>query len=162
MTKRIGIYLVLLLLVTSACKKYEEGPFLSLRSKEKRLCQKWELKNASFSGDDIEIMDEFSHYYWDIKKEGTIECDILFNDWGDEEHISYDWEWIDKKNSIRLTERSNSQKNTHFLPFPFFNEKSSSSEEESIECDIMRLTFDEFILEYEEDGEIGRLEFEKK
>ncbi|MCD6597042.1 MAG: hypothetical protein J7L04_05110, partial [Bacteroidales bacterium] len=78
------------------------------------------------------------------------------------EHISYDWERIDKKNSIRLTERSNSQKNTHFLLFPFFNEKLSSSEEESIECDIMRLTFDEFIIEYEEDGEIGQLEFEKK
>ena len=49
--KKATIYLSLLLILATACKKYDEGPLISLRSKEKRLCQKWDIYEFTKDGE---------------------------------------------------------------------------------------------------------------
>ena len=44
MKKIVKVFL--LIIVITACSKYEDGPFISFRSKEKRLCKKWELDES--------------------------------------------------------------------------------------------------------------------
>ena len=46
---RLGMVLLLSSVVFSACKKYEEGPGLSLKSKNARLTGEWELTEYSYT-----------------------------------------------------------------------------------------------------------------
>ena len=39
---------------TTACSKYEEGPFISFQSKEKRLINTWEISEISINGENME------------------------------------------------------------------------------------------------------------
>jgi len=156
--KKLSIYLVLVLIVFSACKKYDEGPLISLRSKEKRLCQKWDLQKVIYDGEDESIGDDMNYYYWDIKKDGTIDVEVSYIDWGDLETMKLSWEWIDKKEGIRITLLEDNYKNNPFLSFY----KKHSNEDFTIDCEIKRLKYKEFIIEFEDDGEKGRFEFDKK
>lgn len=52
MTKNITVLAVFLLFCTISCKKYEEGPLISLRSKKSRIANKWKVANLFKNGVD--------------------------------------------------------------------------------------------------------------
>jgi len=100
--KKATIYLSLLLILATACKKYEEGPTISLRSKEKRLCQTWELHEFTKDGEPAGV----SHlkYKWQFHKDGVF---ILFrsnNDSGswETEELSSKWKWDADKDKLEV------------------------------------------------------------
>lgn len=62
------IFFTLFLFLLSSCKKYEEGPVLSLRSKKSRLIGTWTLKSQSENGVGTLL---FSIDKLEIKKDGT-------------------------------------------------------------------------------------------
>ncbi len=83
-----------------SCKKYEEGPAVSLRTKKARLCQTWRLSKAF---QDVQVGEEdLTDNYpidWEItyKKDGTWSSISNGND------NTGKWEFDSKKESIRVT-----------------------------------------------------------
>lgn len=61
------------LMILSACGKYEDGPAISLRSKEARLCNKWQVSSAMQNGVDktSDFNAAFAGYLLDIRKDET-------------------------------------------------------------------------------------------
>ncbi|MFH1321027.1 MAG: hypothetical protein ABII90_10290 [Bacteroidota bacterium] len=56
MSKRISTSITLLILISmnfTSCKKYPEGPLISLRTPEKRLIGTWEIKEFEIDGQDF-------------------------------------------------------------------------------------------------------------
>ncbi|HBS86743.1 MAG: hypothetical protein A2W91_11995 [Bacteroidetes bacterium GWF2_38_335] len=45
---KTSLLIIGIILIISACQKYEEGPKISLRSPEKRLCQSWILEKTVY------------------------------------------------------------------------------------------------------------------
>lgn len=66
---------ILVILTIGACKKYEEGPAISLRSKEKRLCQTWKLVSWTENGDIVDMGDIF--YTWELSKNGDFTVTVF-------------------------------------------------------------------------------------
>lgn len=64
--KKLTIYLSLLLIVATTCKKYEEGPAISLRSKENRLYQTWKGKEIYRNGEVEEV--SYNSLYMKLEK----------------------------------------------------------------------------------------------
>jgi len=85
-----------------ACGKYEDGPMISLRTKEKRLVGEWKLVESS-----NEILTTIADFYIDIKKDGDAELIpyINTNGLGVSSGLKLDgeWEWTNKKEGIRLS-----------------------------------------------------------
>ena len=100
--KKLTIYLSLLLIIASACKKYEEGPLISLRSKEKRLCQTWELHEFTKDGE----LGGVSHlkYKWQFHKDGnyTLFRSTYYNDNWDTEELASKWKWAEDKDKLEI------------------------------------------------------------
>ena len=51
--KKPILFLGILIILMYSCKKYEDGPLISLRSPLSRLLGKWEVESVSINGDDI-------------------------------------------------------------------------------------------------------------
>jgi len=157
--KKLSIYLVLVLAVLSGCKKYEDGPLISLRSKEKRLCQKWELNKMEYNGQSQTINAGMGYFYWDIDKNGSIEQSIDLN--GVTESMTAEWEWSEDKESIYIIEPlTKDGRNTLFYT-PFKN-NSGVNVDLRTEFQIIKLKYDELILEFSEAGDHIRMEFDQK
>jgi hypothetical protein len=81
--KKLIMALVLLVALDfSSCKKYEDGPVISLKSKTKRLAQEWNL--VSIDGGDFPIQDFFDEYsyFQDIEIQ-DFDIELEFEDDGD-------------------------------------------------------------------------------
>jgi len=158
--KKAPIYLVLFLIIFSSCKKYNEGPAISLRSKEKRLCQEWEMEKIELNGI-TDTDDEFSYYYWDIHKDGTINIRVRFVDEPGEETMEFEWEWINDKKGIKITNQYGKKESSPYF-YKLFKNNSSVNDDGAIEFEIKRLKYDELIVEFEEFSDKYRLEFGKQ
>jgi hypothetical protein len=53
----------------NACKKYEDGPMISLRTKKARISGDWKIQNATFNNVDITPLMP-PNYTFDIEKDG--------------------------------------------------------------------------------------------
>jgi hypothetical protein len=98
--KKLTIYLSLLLIIASACKKYEEGPAISLRSKEKRLCQTWNLEEKTKNGEAIDISDP--KYKWEFHKDGNFTLYSMEQNNGTWETDESLWKWADNQETIAI------------------------------------------------------------
>ena len=69
--------LSIVVLSVASCGKYEDGPKISLRSKEARLCDKtWVLESVNMAGMNMSteeiLMEEGSEFQMELKKDGTL------------------------------------------------------------------------------------------
>ena len=78
------------------CKKYEEGPKLSLRTKKMRLCHEWKISNVTLNGVDV-TSTYAADYQLHIEKNGSY-------------HVTYGtatdegkWELGEDKDDIYMT-----------------------------------------------------------
>lgn len=62
------ICLSIIAIVLPACRKYEEGPLLSIRSREKRVENAWKAQTVTRNGYDITLRYDF--YHIDFKSGG--------------------------------------------------------------------------------------------
>lgn len=86
----------------TGCKKYEEGPSLSLRSKKARVANEWRVEYA-YDLEDGEInTSDFTGETWEFTKKG---------EWIEREYgvieKSGTWEFISDKESIKITKPNN-------------------------------------------------------
>src|SRR3990172_6777766 len=79
-----------------SCKKYDDGPAISLKSKKGRLTGEWEL-----TGGDPGIYDPTISQIWEFEKDGDFKWTYSYTGYS----YSYqgDWEWENNKEEIELT-----------------------------------------------------------
>ena len=61
--KSLTIFILISIFIFSACKKYDEGPALSLRSKTDRLKGEWFCEGIYKNGEKIDTMQTFADAY---------------------------------------------------------------------------------------------------
>lgn len=154
--KKLIFYLAVVLLAFAGCKKYEEGPALSLRSKEKRLCQEWDEQKNLLNGEDNSYYD---HQYWNFDKNGTLIITTAYDFPETEVTSNYNWRWTDNKESIEISIQidksfNNAKKNL----IPFFKNTTTEWQELS----IRKLKYEDLVFEYEEDGNLYRVELKQR
>lgn len=71
----VNLFIVLLLY---SCKKYENGPLISLKSPEKRLLGKWEIEEVKKDGNVVTDFDslKIDYYYFKITENPNIIEDV--------------------------------------------------------------------------------------
>lgn len=113
----------------SGCKKYEDGPGFSLRSKTARLTGEWELVKGPFFSSDTEVIFEF-------EKDGDFKMSITYN-YGSYSYsysVMGDWEFTSDKEDLRI-----------------------DIDGDRTDFEILRLANDELVLE-DEDREVYEFE----
>lgn len=118
----------------SSCKKYDEGPSLSLRSKKARVANHWKYKSAKNGGVDYTSL--FANFTIELTKDGK------FTTYNSSTVLSKGtWEFNDKKEAIvTKTEGTN---DTETLTIKLLKDK-------------------EMILETTENNSVSRYEMEPK
>lgn len=97
--KLSGILLAFTLMLGTSCKKYEEGPFISLRSKKERLSNEWKIdKMYDENGNELEISELERALKIIYEKSGGFSIKL-----GDDDFITGTWEFGDKKKTIIST-----------------------------------------------------------
>lgn len=66
-----SIFITLFLFLNS-CKKYDDGPIISFRSAESRLCRKWTLKDATLNGSSVRLGSGTYQTIIEYKTNGTV------------------------------------------------------------------------------------------
>jgi len=101
--KKILLPLLVLTLVLGSCKKYEEGPGFSLRSKKARVAGEWKIEKEIYNGQDEPLDADDKDDVWKFDKDGTFE----FQDPGNSTQKGK-WSFDDKKEKITLTDDGSS------------------------------------------------------
>jgi hypothetical protein len=93
--KNYILVLFTLLISLNSCKKYDEGPMLSLSSKESRLCQKWKCTELYYSNGTLATQTG----WWvslEYKKNGKV---LTASNLG-QSNYEYDWKFNNDKTII--------------------------------------------------------------
>ncbi|MDD3741165.1 MAG: hypothetical protein PHH30_07980 [Bacteroidales bacterium] len=94
------IILITCLIVMNSCNKYEEGPFISLRSVEKRIAGDYTLDKYLINGQIISLADQgISEYRVVYNSDGTGTSFITVN--SSTLETEFEWELDEKKENIR-------------------------------------------------------------
>jgi len=97
---RVILVSILLTIVFAACSKYEEGPFVSLRSAEKRIAGDYLLDKYYINDELISLTDQgISNYRVVYNEDGTGTSYITSGEYTLE--TEFEWELDEKKENIR-------------------------------------------------------------
>jgi hypothetical protein len=101
--KRLAIQftwvLLAMVLVSVGCKKYEDGPGLSLRSKRERIINTWKAEVALM--DDVDATAWFSDWELDIREDGR----IVITDLDDRDSVVTQngfWDFVNEQQEVRF------------------------------------------------------------
>mgnify|MGYP002640353322 CR=1 FL=1 len=147
-------------LFLGSCKKYDEGPFISLRSKEKRMSGEWKVQKFlinDFDSTNCFNKYENAHFIFNLDRIGqsVIACSDFSANPKPIIVLNGKWEWINNKNKININYTSSSgAEDNPFELCPFIINNSTDWE-------VKRLTKNEFYLEANCDGEFFRLELKR-
>lgn len=85
-----------------SCKKYEEGPALSLRSKKERVANTWEIEKAYDDGEDV--TDSYDQFELQLLNNGeaTLAAIYTYGDFTFEAETNGDWSFENNKEELRL------------------------------------------------------------
>ena len=87
-------------LALASCKKYEDGPSLSFRSKESRLCKTWKMSKIIING--TETPDTYNSR-WEFDKSGDFSRIYTDQYTGQDNHVDGSWVWDNDKENIIVT-----------------------------------------------------------
>lgn len=65
--------LICFTLIFSSCKKYEEGPGISLRTKKARVVGEWKMEKLFINDEDTPLTPDEKNIKWIFKKDGNYE-----------------------------------------------------------------------------------------
>ena len=159
---KIGIVALLsVMLVFGACKKYEDGPALSLLTKKARITGTWKMVEMTEDGIDISGDESlmFDHATYTFNKDGTGSLDIeAYTMTGtgysiDVPAMSIDveWEFSDDKDAVKTRMKGID-----------YETGEAGDWDDWTESDILRLTNKEFWTSDTDDGKIIETHMEKQ
>lgn len=98
---KITVFFSVLALTASGCK-YEDGPFISLRSKKDRVANVWVIEKAFNNGNDE--TSDYEQYELDLNKDGKAKLTSNYKSGGFTFSFSTEGVWVfeNKKNDIRF------------------------------------------------------------
>ncbi len=149
--KLISILILSSLMFTgiNSCGKYQDGPALSLVSKEKRVVNSWKLEKYYWNGTDATNSLLISNYTEEYSDIGIFNYSYTDKD-GELETASGTWEFDDNKENIRISGVSSIE---------LTDENSTVT---NTECQILRLKSDELWYSFENGGDIHEFRFNSK
>jgi hypothetical protein len=108
--------LALPILMLASCGKYEDGPAISLRTKDQRLCNEWQVSSAMQNGVDktSDFNAAFAGYLLDIRKDETYTLSYSPFSLGQVNDAGR-WEWMSDKMEVRFTNGDNESTQYHIL-----------------------------------------------
>ncbi|GAB4278096.1 MAG: hypothetical protein Kow0068_01590 [Marinilabiliales bacterium] len=101
--RHIAFLILIVLLFNVACKKYEEGPCISLRSKDNRLCNYWDVDFIYINGiDSTKFLDIVIRHidFHALSNNVYFEFYDRIND--QKVYMNGIWEWYDNEKKIIL------------------------------------------------------------
>jgi len=120
------------------------------------LCQEWEEEKNLLNGEDNSYYD---HQYWRFDRDGTLVITTAYDFPETEVAWDYNWQWADHKESVEISIKIDKSlgiiKNN---PIPFF--KNTTTEWQKFS--IRKLKLEELVFEYEEDGDLYRVELNQR
>ncbi|HEY0029202.1 MAG TPA: hypothetical protein VGC65_00475 [Bacteroidia bacterium] len=98
----------IILLSVTACKKYPEGPAISLRSKAERVANNWKVSQAMENGADVTT--DYNRYELDLTKDGHASLSAKYKFLGvDYEYVTNgNWTFTSSKEKISFDFDNNS------------------------------------------------------
>ncbi len=89
-------------LLTTGCKKYDDGPLLSLRSKTERISNTWRVEMATNGGSDV--TSDFDQYELQMLHDGDATLAALYNlgNLSFEFQTNGTWSFENNKEDLRL------------------------------------------------------------
>jgi hypothetical protein len=129
--------LSVLVLHTSSCKRYEEGPAFTLRTAKARLVNSWEIEKYMVNGEDITalVLPFFGEHSLEFSRDNR----YVWNIGGMNEKGK--WSFIENRDKVEMLEDGDSIK---------FSQK------------IIKLTNNEFWVEGQEDGDNIEVHYKTK
>lgn len=127
---RISILLILVSLIFTSCGKYEEGPKISLASKNARLINTWKIDEVFKNGAAQTVTADEKDDYIEAKKDGILSVTYVSS--GYTSTYTGTWEFTADNANLRLTYTGT------LIGIPFTSDE---------EYTILRLTSDELWLE---------------
>ena len=94
--------LALLIIISGmySCKKYDEGPLVSLRSKSERIANDWRIEKAIDNGNDVS--GDFDKYQISLSKDGDAYLTAHYRFLGVEYDYTTSGKWRFENNSEKL------------------------------------------------------------
>ncbi len=94
-----GALLLSAIFIISSCKKYEEGPAFSLRTKKARLCGDWKIESITYDG--VDNTSNYSNYEWNIEKDESYVSRITSS--GISIEVKGKWKFGEDKDDVYFT-----------------------------------------------------------
>lgn len=90
------------IMTISSCKKYEDGPLISLRSKTERIANTWQIEKAIEDGEDI--TDQYDQYELQLFSDGDARLVAIYTlaDFTFEYETNGTWDFSDDKEELEL------------------------------------------------------------
>ena len=100
--KNLSIPILALTLSITSCKKYEEGPMISLRSKKERMANTWKVVKATDDGKDI--TSSYDQYDLQMLTDGDASIAAIYTigDISFEFETNGTWDFNDNKEELEL------------------------------------------------------------
>ncbi|HEX8547064.1 MAG TPA: hypothetical protein VF691_08900 [Cytophagaceae bacterium] len=106
-TNKIFLLLIVITSLFSACRKYDEGPAISVRSRKERIANNWKIDKAYSNGNDV--TQYYTAYDLEFTKGGDAKLIANFNIGGTV--FSFDskgtWSFEDNDEKLRLDLENN-------------------------------------------------------
>lgn len=86
----------------SSCKKYEDGPMVSFRSKEQRMANTWKVEKATENGNDV--TSDYDQYDLQLFSDGDAKLAAVYTlgDFTFEYETDGTWDFSDDKEELEL------------------------------------------------------------
>lgn len=88
------LWILFLLVGISGCKKYQDGPWLSLATKKSRLVNTWQV-NEAIDRLGLEVTAQFQGYSFQFEGDGSAQ--VIFPNPIDPDTLEGTWNWMDEK-----------------------------------------------------------------
>ena len=102
----IFLFATAIIIATSACNKYEDGPAISFRSKARKIANTWKYENYVVNG--VELAGTPSKQtlkqFWSAN--GTMNTTYINQVTGIAETVNGNWELLDNNSKIRVTQNN--------------------------------------------------------